>query len=282
MYQSIKPFIPRRLKSILRRLQQSLPYYKDLRKKAEENNLLHLAKVKVSLDCLRQDGNLKVLSGPFQGMKYIEVSNCSSLLPKITGTYEEPLISHVKSVLSSNYNYIYDVGCAEGYYAVGFKLRSPISNVIAYDNNPEALKNCLDLARLNSLSNNNISFKSNFDSNFFARESNNQSSSGETKHLIFMDVEGAEIELLDPVRNPDVLLCDVIVELHDCFVEGATQKVLSYFQNTHKIQIIIDYSWRKKPSTIDSNLLDAELLEFAMNEFRPKGMSWLVATRVNL
>ena len=279
MYQLIKPFLPRRLKLILGKFKENLPYYKNLRKSIAANRVLHLQREKKCLNSLRQNGKLNVLSGPFEGMNYIEVSNCSSLLPKIIGTYEEPLNSVVNTALLSNYNYIYDVGCAEGYYAVGFKLKSSKSNVIAYDNDPEALKNCTDLARLNSLEG-QISFKSSFDFNFFVKEKGKLTSSEKSRHLIFMDVEGAEIELLNPELNPDVLLCDLIVELHDCFVKGVTERMLSYFQNTHEIKIIMDYSWRKVSSTINFKGLKSEDIEFAMNEFRPKGMSWLVAIKM--
>ena len=237
VYQFIRPFVPSGLKPFLRKLKLKLPYYRNLQQKSEKRNALHRQKVNQSLACFRQNEDLVVLTGPFEGMKYIDTSNCSSLLPKIIGTYEQPLIPYIKEAILKNYDYIYDVGCAEGYYAIGFKLSSPVSKVIAYDNNPEALKNCSKLALLNSVDQ-DISLESLFDSTFLIEEQNKSEVSGKSKHLIFMDVEGAETELLNPMSNPDVLLCDLIVELHDCFVHGVTQKLISYFEDYMSLSLL--------------------------------------------
>lgn len=40
---------------------------------------------------LYDDDIITVLNGPFQGMRYIDASNGSQLLPKLVGTYEEPI-----------------------------------------------------------------------------------------------------------------------------------------------------------------------------------------------
>ena len=281
VFQFIKLFIPSGFKPFLRQLRMKLPYYSNLQRQREERKILHRQRVHQSLEFLHQRENLVVLTGPFEGMKYIDTSNCSSLLPKIIGTYEQPLIPYINQVILNKYNYIYDVGCAEGYYAVGFQLSSPGSKVIAYDNNPEALNNCSKLAFLNSVDQ-AISLESLFDSNFLIKEQNKSLAPGKSKHLIFMDVEGSEITLLNPILNPDVLLCDLIVELHDCFIPGITQRVLSYFEDTHAIQVVYDYPWRKIPDLNGDLTLDDEMLEFSMNEFRPKGMSWLVAIKRDL
>src|SRR5512140_2013789 len=63
---------------------------------------------------------LEVLSGPFKGMRYGDFSYNSALIPKLLGTYEADLHNWVGEALATGYDAVINVGCAEGYYAVGF------------------------------------------------------------------------------------------------------------------------------------------------------------------
>lgn len=78
----------------------------------------------------------KIIQGPFKGMQYphIDITE-SALVPKIAGAYESHLHSIVEKVIATNYSDIIDVGCAEGYYAVGFAKRMPLTTIHAFDIN---------------------------------------------------------------------------------------------------------------------------------------------------
>src|SRR4051812_14244715 len=60
-----------------------------------------------------------VLSGPFAGMAYVRQAAGSCLAPKLIGCYEAELHGVVARILRTGYTQIVDIGCAEGYYAVG-------------------------------------------------------------------------------------------------------------------------------------------------------------------
>src|SRR5437016_2600251 len=64
-----------------------------------------------------------VQSGPFAGMLYVNQAVGSAHVPKLLGSYEAELHEIMRSVLTENYATIVDVGCAEGYYAIGLALR---------------------------------------------------------------------------------------------------------------------------------------------------------------
>ena len=61
-----------------------------------------------------------MVSGPFKGLQYSSQALLSRLAgPKLLGTYERELHHILISRPWSEYEYAVDIGCAEGYYAVG-------------------------------------------------------------------------------------------------------------------------------------------------------------------
>lgn len=94
-----------------------------------------------------------VLHGLFKGMKYpVMGAYCSVLYPKLLGSYERELEPLFLDLLQNNYTEIIDIGCAEGYYAVGLALKAPTARVYAFDINPHARQQCSDMAALNGVS----------------------------------------------------------------------------------------------------------------------------------
>ena len=71
-------------------------------------------------------------SGPFAGMSCISEAICSSLVPKLLGSYESELHQVLNQILETDYQNVIDIGCAEGYYAVGLALRLPNARVYAW------------------------------------------------------------------------------------------------------------------------------------------------------
>ncbi len=94
---------------------------------------------------------LTVHSGPFCGMRYIAEAAGSVLVPKLVGCYELEIREAVESALSMPYDTIVNVGCAEGYYAVGCAIRLPRAKVFAFDTDPYARRLCRQLAALNEV-----------------------------------------------------------------------------------------------------------------------------------
>ena len=203
-----------------------------------------------------------VKGGVFTGMKYLSTSYCSSLLPKICGTYEKqiyPWLGH----LDRKYDCIFNIGCAEGYYAVGLARKYPGLQVIAYDIDRSARILCKQLAALNSVI--NIKIKSKFNANDLSKAKNS---------LIICDIEGNELELLDPEKYYQLLKADIIVECHD-FVKPITKTLINRFLKSHVITQITD-----KPCSNNENQLlrslPVSIVDILTNEHRPvNNMVWL-------
>jgi hypothetical protein len=207
-----------------------------------------------------------VFNGPFRGMKYIRKSSGSTLLPKILGSYEEPLHDWIDEVLEvKNYKKIIDIGCAEGYYAVGFAFRLPDVDIIAYDVDSEARKNISELISINKVY--NVEVRDECTLLELERIS-------ELKTLIFCDIEGEEIFLLDPKNVPSLKNVDIIVETHDFIFPNTTEDLIRRFYDSHKIRVVVDYPCRLKKYNSPKEMSQDEL-SFVVDEMRPKMMKWL-------
>jgi hypothetical protein len=216
--------------------------------------------------------NSTVCFGPFKGMKYIQKSNSSALLPKILGTYEKELHKMIEQIIDEEYQNIIDIGCAEGYYAVGFAYRSghkPDFHIYAYDTNEKALQNLVMLSMLNSVTDKITSAK-HFDYADFELFTGK-------KTLIFCDIEGGELSLLDPSKAPSLLSYDLLVEIHD---GGDASDIIKSqlthsFQQTHLIQLIKFTSRSLKDAVAINFSRNVNFKAMAVNEGRKLGLEWM-------
>jgi hypothetical protein len=120
--------------------------------------------------------------------------------------------------------YVLNVGCAEGFYAVGFAIRLPEARVFAADADPKALSATLRNAEINGVAS-RVSLIGIIRSGQFHNYLRADGS------LLVMDCEGAEFTLLDPGIDPILLRTNMLVEIHpEHGNPGATR-----FSKTHHI-----------------------------------------------
>jgi ribosomal protein L11 methylase PrmA len=164
---------------------------------------------------------------------------------------------------------VIDVGCAEGYYAVGLARMMPAVTVHAYDIDERARAACTELAAKNDVSERVIvggEFAPDGFEAFAGR-----------RVLVLVDAEGAEVDILQPALSPALAGMNVIVETHDLFRHGAMATMVERFSPTHDI-VRVD----QQPKTLDMpDWLKAlphldQLL--AVWEWRFRPTPWLVMT----
>lgn len=178
---------------------------------------------------IRRQG-LRVSTGPFSGMRYIQETTGGQLIAKLLGSFEAELHDVLSQVISMRPRVIVNIGCAEGYYAVGFARSLPDAVVYAYDIDLVARERCARLVRLNGVAERIIL--------------RGECTRSELRALplegamIVCDCEGCELELLDPVEVPGLTKATLLVELHDCFVPGLSEKLLPRFEDTHNVSLI--------------------------------------------
>jgi hypothetical protein len=172
-----------------------------------------------------------VADGPFAGMRYIDRSTCGALTPKLVGTYERELRGVVDRVIHTGYDRIVVVGSAEGYYAVGFARAMPHVRVDAYDIDERARRNLHELATLNGTLDRTTIRETCTHADFEQYRSESV--------LVVCDIEGAELDLLDPEAAPSLRGYDVIVEIHDGAGSTRVRDTLAQrFSASHEIGFI--------------------------------------------
>lgn len=197
------------------------------------NNALRLlAKYRSVLiqNTLLQQHGAKVMTGPFAGLDLIDRSAEGCYVPKLLGCYEEELHDFLRCLPQVGYTTILNIGCAEGYYAVGIKRLLPTARVLAFDTNPVAQEACKILAARNSV---DVEIGGLFSPEDFARFAPGK---GE-RVLVWCDIEGAERDLLDPQRAPDLQQMDLVVEFHPTSAGHTLKDVPQCFATTHDIEI---------------------------------------------
>ena len=210
-----------------------------------------------------------VLHGPFAGMQYVDHATEGALAPRLFGSYESELHPHLERLRGSGLECVIDIGCAEGYYAVGLARMLPSVTVHAHDTDPKARAACAQLAASNGVAD-RVQIGGEFQPEDF------QAFAGRNT-LVIMDAEGAEDDVLLPERAPALAGMRLIVETHDLFRRGVKQRLIERFSPTHEIEVV-----RQGPKTTplpewvgELNHLDQLL---AVWEWRSGPTPWLVMT----
>jgi SAM-dependent methyltransferase len=189
--------------------------------------------------------DLTVRRGPFAGTKYPSLARLgSACLPKLLGVYERELTPILDKIKDRPYTDILNVGCAEGYYAVGFARRHPNAKVTAYDIEPKQREFCASLAELNGVRS-RVDIQSACSPEVLAKFK----FSG--RGLIICDCEGYEADLFTPAAVANLGNCDVLVEMHDVIDLTITDKVLNVFKPTHDVTLITSIDIIKRAKTFD-------------------------------
>ncbi|MDP9047326.1 MAG: 50S ribosomal protein L11 methyltransferase [Bacteroidota bacterium] len=211
-------------------------------------------------------------------MKYPALTSIgSALYPKLLGSYERELHGVIKAFLKKKYTEILDIGCAEGYYAIGLSLKFNDTKVFAYDTDETARKLCLQMAKLNGT-----------EDKLFVKETCTAEELKSFKFsgpaLVICDCEGYESSLFTTASVKNLTNCDLLIETHDFIDLNISQNLVSLFNETHNIQIVKSIDDIEKAKTYgyketDSLSLNEKMILF--RECRPSIMEWLVCTPKN-
>lgn len=191
--------------------------------------LRHLAKWRSMIldNTLAARGGAVVTGGPFAGMAYPVRASEGARAARMLGAYEASLHPVIEAIIARGYATVVDIGCAEGYYAVGLARRMPQAQVLARDSSPEAQDLCRALAQANGVADRvqvgGVFTHADFDLCAASRS------------VVICDIEGAEDRLLDPAAAPGLRQADVLVEVHEGQSPGLTARLTARFQASHRI-----------------------------------------------
>ena len=209
----------------------------------------------------------KVYQGPFKGMTVLPKWSWGDgdVGGKLLGLYECELFPYIEEVINNKPDITLNIGCAEGFYGLGMAQRTGKLAVLF-----DVAEQAIDIARENASVNNihNVQFLTDC-----TNENYSQYLSNHQNPFVFMDCEGAELDILDLDKIPELKKTTIMVECHDCNKPGLTKVLLDRFKQTHDIKII--QQGNKNPYmdiTADFSDWDKMLLSC---EFRPSTMWWL-------
>jgi len=180
----------------------------------------------------------RIRCGPFAGMTYLTQATEGALVPRLLGAYESELHPHLLAFAQEAPEVVIDVGCAEGYYAVGLARLMPQAMVHAFDIDEAARAACAALAERNGVAD-RVRIGGAFPPEGFEAFAGRRA-------LVVVDAEGAELDLLRPDLSPALAGFGLIVETHDVYRKGALAEIVRRFAPTHDITVV-----RQQPKTTE-------------------------------
>jgi hypothetical protein len=180
------------------------------------------------------EGGTRVAFGPFKGLQLGKLSYYSSAYNKLLGIYERELHGVVECALKRKPSLVVDIGAAEGYYACGLAARcSESAKHVAFEAD---FRYRFELRR--NLERNGLSDRVEVRGFCSPPELDALLTSRSGESLVVCDVEGLEVELLDPEIVPSVKRATLLVETHDMIVAGASEYLVRKLSPTHSVEKI--------------------------------------------
>lgn len=220
-------------------------------------------------------GDGVVRNGPFAGLRYPVLQSVgSSLFPKLLGSYEAELHPWIAEVCAGAYTEIVDVGCAEGYYAIGLARRVPEARVYAYDTDARAQALCAAAAELNGVAS-RVEVRATFEAAALA------AIPVRGRGLVVCDCEGAELDLFTPDTVPLCAGWDLLIETHDFLDVTGSTRLQARFAASHEVRACLSVDDIQKAKHYDYPelaALDLATRRAIVGEGRPAIMEWLFFT----
>jgi SAM-dependent methyltransferase len=215
-----------------------------------------------------------VKNGPFEGLHYTPRRSVGSqYLPKLIGTYESELNPVWNLLKAHRITRIFDIGCADGFYAVGLLKLFPEARIHAFDLDPDARKFTQIMADKN-----HVSDRLNIHGEFVFSEWQDQIDEGT---LILSDCEGFEKDIFSHTNIQAARKAICVVEIHESKRSGVTDSLLSAFSTSgHQLRWIKNLAPAEKLDSLRKHfpsIMPSQAITFLADEQRHSATPWLIA-----
>lgn len=187
--------------------------------------------------------------------------------PKLLGFYELELQPALEDVVQSASDVIINVGCGDGYYALGLARLLPNAKIVAYDTDEVSRKIC-DVGRaLNNLKG-DIQIGS-----YCSAEELKSTTQLFKRPFALIDCEGGERQLL---LGTDYQYANtrMIIECHDNLDPNITHDLIQKFSKTHVVELIEQGARNPFTSEVTKGWPENDLW-LLVSERRLQAMHWL-------
>ena len=247
-------------------------------------------------DRIHRETGGRVQAGPLAGMFVLrdEVWG-DTMAAKLLGTYEKELREPVRHLIRERrYDRVVVAGCAEGYWAVGLALLLPGARVVAFEEDRRARDVAAANARANGAEE-RLDLRGRCGRLELAAAleygggravetplplasavpEEAASPDHAERPLCLIDVEGDELDLLEPQVVPGLRRADVIVECHDRLDGAIRPRLAERFDRTHAVERIEREG--RAPSKLEALRHYPDLEAYlAVVEPRSRSSGWLV------
>ena len=215
----------------------------------------------------------RVQTGPFKGTALIPryMWGDGDTAAKLLGVYEDELHDFIEHAIARQPDVVINIGCAEGYYALGMARRLPAVPVMAVDIDARAAAIVQDTAYANQVS--NVRPLTHLvDADWIESQC-----AAFDRPFLILDCEGAEIDLLNPEQVSDLAKCSILVESHDCINAVITATLTQRFSHTHDVRQVSQTTKDAYQFDFLHGLSDCDKWAL-VHEGRPSTMTWLYMT----
>ncbi len=203
------------------------------RLKASRENYLQASdeeKLRVEADKIFADKFVR--HGPFKGMLFSTAySPASSTYAKLLGSYESEIHPFISALLQKKHELVVNIGCDDGYYALGLAKANPATRVLAYDSNKAAVTMASGLAHQNNLEQ-RITFGGTFRADDISEMEDGLNA------LFIVDCEGAERQIFTAENVSKLKQADLVIELHLHLYPDLEDYLRNIFSATHEVEIV--------------------------------------------
>jgi len=219
-----------------------------------------------------------VCNGPFKGLKFErEATFSGSTFAMLLGSFESEIHPFIYAAKQKQYDVVYNIGCADGYYAVGFAQLMPASKIVAYDTDKVALAKAQALAKQNA-----VQHQINFLGTFYSADIDKIDV--EKKSLFMVDCEGAERNIFTKENVTNLVNADLIIEMHINIFPDMEDYFTEIFGATHHINIVDSIDDHLKAKTYSFPQIDG--LDYTLRRFiteeRAVFMQWIMLSSKNI
>lgn len=231
-----------------------------------ENITPHLAGIEAS------DTNQPIKYGIFQNIRYESILNLQAgIVQKLFGVYEIEISSHLLSFFKNQYDYVINIGAAEGLFSIIFEKSLPDTPIFSFEQDFHTRMLLRHMCSINQCR--NVVVCGSFD----LTTVNDIDAS--KRGFIFSDCEGFELSVFSPANIRKFENCDMVIETHDHIIKDVTKSLKEVLHKTHFVQEVLQISLSERAKLVtDPSFLELpEKVQIALlNEDRNPLNHWLV------
>jgi hypothetical protein len=194
------------------------------------------------------------------------VPDIDAAIPKLLGVYEQEIGWVFERGVTEQVPAFIDIGCADGYYAVGMAHASPATTTFAYDLSSSARRLCAETAVASAVDG-RVRIGKRFSVGALA-------SIPVDRALLLCDIEGAEVQLLDRAAATALAASVVVVEVHEDSFPGASDRLRRAFADSHHAMTVNQRPRLNAPQQIAG--WSADERSRVLCEFRGSRLHWIV------